>query len=127
MLFDASKRGFDTAVVTDLNGNVAEFASSNLFIAKDGVVSTPVINGTFLNGITRQRVIQLLRKAGVDVRERSIAFREVQEADEVFSTGNYSKVTPCTRVEQRNLQPGPFYAQARELYFAYAKTATAPR
>jgi branched-chain amino acid aminotransferase len=127
MLFDASKRGFDTAVVTDLNGNVAEFASSNLFIAKDGIVSTPVINGTFLNGITRQRVIQLLRKAGVDVRERSIAVREVHEADELFSTGNYSKVTPCTRFEQRNLQPGPFYAQARELYFAYAKTATAPR
>ncbi len=86
---------------------------------------TPVINGTFLNGITRQRVIQLLRQA-VDVRERTVAVRDVQEADEIFSTGNYSKVTPCTRYEQRNLQPGPFYAQ-RELYFAYAKTATAPR
>lgn len=127
MLYDATKRGFDSAVVMDLNGNVAEFAASNLFIAKDGVVSTPIINGTFLNGITRQRVIKLLRGSGVEVQERTVAVREVQEADELFSTGNYSKVTPCTRIEQRNLQPGPLYTKARQLYFDYAKTCTAPR
>ena len=48
-------------------GNVAEFSSANLWIAKDGAAHTPVPNGTFLNGITRQRIIQLLRKAGVEV------------------------------------------------------------
>jgi branched-chain amino acid aminotransferase len=126
MLLDAKQRGFDNAVVVDLNSNVAEFASSNLFIAKDGAVHTPIANGTFLNGITRQRVIKLLRESGAEVQERAIVFREVLDADEVFSTGNYSKVVPCTRVEARQFQPGPFYTRARQLYFDYAKTWTRP-
>src|SRR5690606_25174509 len=67
---EARRRGFDTAVVLDQAGNVAEFAMANLFIVRDGIVATPVHNGTFLNGITRQRVIALLRGAGVTVEER---------------------------------------------------------
>src|SRR4051794_14296767 len=64
---EAMGRGFDNAIVLDPDGDVAEFASSNLFIGKDGAVHTPTPNGTFLNGVTRQRVIQLLRRAGVPV------------------------------------------------------------
>ncbi|MGA9592435.1 MAG: branched-chain amino acid aminotransferase, partial [Candidatus Acidiferrales bacterium] len=60
-LFDAHARGFDNAVVCDMLGNVAELATSNLFMVKDGIVYTPVTNGTFLAGITRHRVIALLR------------------------------------------------------------------
>jgi branched-chain amino acid aminotransferase len=55
------------------------------------------------------------------VIERALTYREVREADEVFSTGNYAKVTPLTGIEDRKLQPGPFYRQARELYFQWAK------
>lgn len=120
---EAQARGFDTGVVLDPNGNVAEFSYSNLFMAKGGVVQTPAINGTFLNGITRQRVIQLLRDAGVTVEERAIDFAELAHADEVFATGNYAKVMPCTRLEDRELQPGPLYRKARELYFAFAERA----
>src|SRR5206468_2436521 len=80
-------------------GNVAEFSSANLWIAKDGAAHTPVPNGTFLNGITRQRVIRLLRAAGVEVHERSMTFQDVLDADEVFSTGNYGKVMPITGVD----------------------------
>src|SRR3546814_6001125 len=54
-LNEASKRGFDNAVVLDALGNVAELATANLWIAKDGVAVTPAPNGTFLNGITKQR------------------------------------------------------------------------
>jgi len=68
-LFEAHSRGFDNAIVCDLLGNVAELATANIFIAKDGVVFTPAPNGTFLNGITRQRVIKLLREVGVRVIE----------------------------------------------------------
>ncbi|MBC8269675.1 MAG: branched-chain amino acid aminotransferase [Rhodospirillaceae bacterium] len=118
---EASKKGFDTAVVTDPDGNVAEFAYANLFMAKDGEVHTPAINGTFLNGITRQRVIERLKSAGVTVHERTITFAELEQADEVFGTGNYYKVAPCTRLEGRSLQPGPLYTMARELYFAFAE------
>lgn len=119
-LNEARGRGFDNAIMLDPIGNVAEFATANLFIAKDGVVHTPVPNGTFLNGITRQRVIGLLREAGITVHERTLTFAEVMEADEVFSTGNYSKVVPVTRVEDRDLQPGPFGQQARALYWEFA-------
>lgn len=121
---EATERGFDTAVVRDPNGNVAEFAYTNLFFAKGGQVTTPAINGTFLNGITRQRVIQLLRDDGVDVVERAVSVDELKDADEVFATGNYAKVYPCTRLEDRTLAPGPFHDKARALYFAYADTQT---
>lgn len=119
-LKEARERGFDNAVMLDPIGNVAEFATANLFIAKDGAVHTPVPNGTFLNGITRQRVIALLRDAGVTVHERTLSFAEVMAADEVFSTGNYAKVVPVTRVEDRDLQPGPLAARARALYWEFA-------
>ncbi len=118
---EAVDKGFDNAVLLDPSGNVAEYATSNLWIAKDGVAITPVANGTFLNGITRQRIIKLLRETGVEVVEKTVTWDEVKTADEVFSTGNYAKVTPVIRVEDRTLQPGPIYRQARELYFAFAR------
>ena len=104
----------------DQIGNVAELATANLFIGKDGVVYTPAANGTFLNGITRQRVIRLLRDAGVAVVETTLSFRDVQNADEIFSSGNYSKVMPVNRIDERSLQPGPLYRKARELYWDFA-------
>jgi branched-chain amino acid aminotransferase len=117
---EAGARGFDAAVVLDPNGNVAEFGYMNLFFVGDGVVQTPAANGTFLNGITRQRVITLLRDAGVEVVERAVDFADLLSASEVFATGNYGKVLPCTRLEDRTLPIGPVYRQARELYFAFA-------
>ena len=81
---------------------------------------TPVPNGTFLKGITRQRVIKLLREAGVSVVETTLSYRDIQTADEIFSSGNYSKVMPVNRIEERSLQPGPLYRKARELYWDYA-------
>jgi branched-chain amino acid aminotransferase len=117
---DARSKGFDEAVMLDPLGHVAEFSSSNLWIAKDGIAHTPVPNGTFLNGITRQRVMKLLRRAGVEVYERSLAYQEVMDADEVFSTGNYGKVLPVTNIEGRHLQPGPMFQLARRLYWEFA-------
>jgi branched-chain amino acid aminotransferase len=119
-IFEARSRGFDNAVMCDMLGNVAELATSNIFLAKDGVVYTPAINGTFLAGITRQRVIGLLRQNGVTVVEKSLVYSEFQGADEIFSTGNYSKVVPVTRIDNRPLPMGPFYTKARELYWAFA-------
>ena len=117
----ASARGFDNPVMLDHEGHVAEFATANLFIVRDGQVHTPAENGTFLAGITRRRVMSLLRDAGWEVFERSMTWEEVRTADEVFSTGNYNKVMPATRIDNRDLQPGPAYREARELYFAYAR------
>jgi branched-chain amino acid aminotransferase len=119
-LFEAHARGFDNAVVCDILGNVAELATSNIFMAKDGVIFTPVPNGTFLAGITRQRVIGLLREGGVSVVEKTLAYQDFEKADEIFSTGNYSKVVPVTRIGDRSLPFGPLYTKARELYWAFS-------
>jgi branched-chain amino acid aminotransferase len=122
-LAEARARGYDNCMLCDMLGNVAELATANIFMARDGVVLSPAPNGTFLNGITRQRVIQLLRDDGVTVIEGALRPRDFAEADEIFSSGNYSKVMPVTRIDGRMLQPGPFYRKARELYWDYAHSA----
>ena len=119
-LIEAHGRGFDNALLRDMLGHVAELANSNVFMAKDGIVYTPAPNGTFLAGVTRQRVADLLRHAGVTVVEKSLSYAEFEAADEIFSCGNFSKVMPITRLDERTLQPGPFYTKARELYWAFA-------
>lgn len=117
---EARAKGFENAVVLDMLGNVAELATANLFHVKDGIVYTPAPNGTFLNGITRQRVIDVLRKAGQTVVETTVGYKDLLEADELFSSGNYSKVVPITGIDDRELQPGPIYGLARRLYWEFA-------
>ncbi len=121
-LQEARARGFDNAIMCDTAGHVSELATANIMIARDGVLVTPAPNGTFLNGITRQRVIQLMRDAGVEVQERDMTPDEVLAADEVFSTGNYGKLLYFSRVEERDFQPGPVYKKARDLYFDWARS-----
>lgn len=122
---EAKRRGFDNAVMRDPIGNVAEFTAQNIMLVQRGVVHTPIPNGTFLNGITRQRVIALLRADGVEVVERTIRVDELTGADEIFSTGNHGKVVACVGYEDTRLAPGPMAARARELYWAFAHAHTA--
>ncbi|HQF31528.1 MAG TPA: branched-chain amino acid aminotransferase [Hyphomicrobiales bacterium] len=122
-LLEAKEKGFDNTVLCDALGNVAELATANLFMVKDGVVRTPAPNGTFLNGITRQRIIFLLRADGFTVEETTLRWRDFQEADEIFSTGNYAKVMPADRIEDRRIPVGPVATRARELYWQFAKGA----
>jgi branched-chain amino acid aminotransferase len=124
-LVEAVSRGFNNCLMLDMLGNVAEFGNANVFMARDGVVYTPAPNGTFLNGITRQRVIDLLRGDGATVVETTLRYADFLSADEIFSSGNFAKVAPVTRIDDRSLQPGPFYKKARELYWAFAHAAGA--
>ena len=119
-LAEADQRGFDNALMLDAMGKVSEFTTANVFLVKDGECITPVPNGTFLSGITRQRVIKLLHEEGIGVTERTVEAEELAVADEIFSTGNFGKVLPLTRYEDRDLQPGPVYRRARELYWDFA-------
>ena len=119
-LMEARARGFDNCLMCDMLGNVAELATANIFMAKDGVVMTPIANGTFLNGVTRQRVLALLQADGVDAREANLGFADFDGADEIFVVGNYSKVTPVRRIDGRDLQPGPLFRRARKLYWEFA-------
>ncbi len=119
-LLEARKRGFDNCLLFDMLGNVAELATANVFLAKDGEVRTPVANGSFLNGVTRQRVIALFAAQGERVRECTLSYEDFADADEIFIVGNFGKVTPVRRIEQRELPIGPKFRRARELYWDYA-------
>ena len=79
-------------------------------------------NGTFLNGITRQRMIKLLREAGVTVQESTLRIPDFETADEIFMSGNYAKCMPVLKFQDRSLQPGPFYRKAREAYWEFARS-----
>lgn len=120
MLLEARAKGFGNALVADAMGNVAESATSNVFLVSGGVAVTPIPNGTFLAGITRARIMDLLRGDGMEVVEKVVTFAEVEAADEVFLTGNFAKVTPVRAFDDATYQPGPVSRRARELYWDWA-------
>jgi branched-chain amino acid aminotransferase len=120
IMADARARGFSNALSLDVDGHVAETASTNVFMVRDGVVFTPVPNGTFLNGITRQRVIGLLRTDGLQVIEASLTLADFDAADEIFVTGNIAKVMPVARYQDRVFGKPVIGARARALYWDYA-------
>lgn len=123
---EAMERGFGLAVMGDHEGNVAEFSHANLWLAKDGVAVTPKPNGTFLDGITKNRVIDLLRAEGIAVDHRTVTTADLDAADEIFMTGNAGKVQTVTGWEGRELQPGPIFRTAHALYAAHIEASRVP-
>jgi branched-chain amino acid aminotransferase len=120
MMAEARAKGYGNALVADALGNVAETASANVFMTKDGEIFTPVPNGTFLAGITRARHIKNFRAAGVKVHESVLSFDDFRGADEVFMSGNMMKVTPIKEFDGTHYQQGPLTKQAREMYWDWA-------
>ncbi|MEO0866286.1 MAG: aminotransferase class IV, partial [Pseudomonadota bacterium] len=95
---------------------------ANVFMVRDGVVFTPVPNGTFLAGITRARHIANMRADGMEVVETVLTFDDFEAADEVFLSGNMMKVTPVTAFEDTSYQMGPVTRRVREMYWDWAAT-----
>ena len=122
MLQEASTKGFNNALVVDAVGNVAETATSNVFLVKDGEIFTPIPNGTFLAGITRSRHIQNLKSDGYQVNECVLKFEDFSRADEVFLTGNMTKITPVSLFDDIKYEIGPVTKRARSLYFDWANS-----
>lgn len=120
MLVEARSKGFGNALVTDAMGNVAETATANVFMVKDGEVFTPIANGTFLAGITRARHLSNMRADGMAVHEAVLTFDDFEDADEVFLSGNMSKITPVTAFDDRQYQVGPVTRRVREMYWDWA-------
>ncbi len=120
MLAEARAKGFGNALVADALGNVAETATANVFMVRDGEVFTPVANGTFLSGITRARHIDNMRRDGIKVHETVLSFADFEAADEVFLSGNMSKVTPVTAFDARTYKVGPITRAVREMYWDWA-------
>jgi len=123
MLAEARAKGFNNALVADAMGNVAETATANVFMVKDGAVFTPIANGTFLAGITRARHMKNMRADGMSVHETVLTFADFEDADEIFLSGNMSKVTPVTAFEENQYQVGPVTRRVREMYWDWAASA----
>jgi branched-chain amino acid aminotransferase len=120
MLVEARSKGFSNALVTDAMGNVAETATANIFMVKDGEVFTPIPNGTFLSGITRARHISNLSAAGIKVHETVLTYTDFESADEIFMSGNMNKVTAVTAFEDFQFQIGSITKKVRDLYWDWA-------
>ncbi|MFC4668948.1 branched-chain amino acid aminotransferase [Seohaeicola nanhaiensis] len=120
MLVEARSKGFSNALVADAMGNVAETATANIFMVKDGEVFTPIANGTFLAGITRARHMSNMRADGIKVHETVLSFADFEAADEVFMSGNMNKVTPVSAFDERQYQVGPVTRRVREMYWDWA-------
>lgn len=120
MVAEARAKGFTNALVADAAGNVAETATANVFMVRDGVVFTPIANGTFLSGITRARHIANLRADGVEVVEAVLTFDDFHAADEVFLSGNYAKVTRISRFDETEYRSHAMADRARALYWDFA-------
>ena len=121
-LAEAKQNGFDNVVMRDGEENIVEFGSANLFIVKADRIVTPEWNKTFLNGITKQRVISLLKEEGIDVTETKVTVNDLFSAKEVFSTGNFGKVLPVTKVDETSYEIGVFCIKAISLYQKYGLT-----
>lgn len=122
---DALRRGFDNALSLDADGLIAETASSNVFFVEDGHVRTPKPNGMFLAGLTRARIIALLRADGVEVEECPLTYADVANCDEIFLTANAAKVISVTRYLERDLPSNAMAKRARRLYWDYARSQPA--
>jgi branched-chain amino acid aminotransferase len=120
MLREARSKGFSNALALDAMGNVAENATANIFMVRDGEVFTPIANGTFLSGITRARHIANLRANGYAVHEAVLTYEDFEAADEIFMSGNMSKVTPVTAFDDCQFQHGPVAKAVREMYWDWA-------
>jgi branched-chain amino acid aminotransferase len=101
----AERKGYADAMMLDWEGRVAECTGANIFFVKDGKIHTPIAD-CFLDGITRQTVIGLARKRGMEVVERRILPDELTSFSECFITGSAAEVTAVAEIAQWNFNPG---------------------
>jgi branched-chain amino acid aminotransferase len=99
---EAKKRGFDEAIMQDINGFVAEGPGANFFYEKDGVLYTPPL-GNILPGITRQTVLEICHELELPVKEKLFRPEELFEADSAFFCGTAAEITPIESIEGQQL------------------------
>lgn len=101
---EATNVGYNEAIMLDHHGYVTECTGDNVFIIKDGVLSTPV-HGR-LRGITRQAVIEIAQKHKIEVQERPFTRHEVFNAEECFLTGTAAEIIPVVKLDGRTIGTG---------------------
>ena len=101
----AERRGYADALMLDWLGRIAECTGANIFFVKDGVIHTPIAD-CFLDGITRQTIIELARRRGLSVVERRIMPEEMSGFSECFITGTAAEITPVGEIGPYRFAPG---------------------
>ena len=112
---EAEKNGFTDALMLDYKGRVSESTGSNIFLVINGEIHTPVPD-CFLNGITRQAVIEIAKSEGMKVIERDIYPDEIKNAEEIFLTGSAVEVTPVGKIDNQTFKVGNITAKISSLY-----------
>jgi branched-chain amino acid aminotransferase len=116
---EATKSGYEEAILLDDLGHVCEGTGENVFVIKDGVIYTPPQTAGILDGINRKSCIQIARDLGYELVERDIARAELALADEVFLTGTACELTPLREIDDHPIgegEPGPITRQIQQLF-----------
>ena len=118
-LKDALNSGFDEALILDIDNNVNEGSGENFFMIIDNTFYTPK-DGTVLNGITRQTIMEIASDLNYKVEEKDISVEDVKSCDEAFFTGTAAEVTPIIQVDDKKInngKPGKITKQIQTIYF----------
>lgn len=117
----AEANGYTDALMLDYRGLVAEATGANIFVIKNGAIKTPIPD-CFLNGLTRQTVIQLAKDLNIPIEETRIKPEELLEADEIFLTGTAAEVTAVGKIDTTEFKVGPVTRQLRQVYEDLVRT-----
>jgi branched-chain amino acid aminotransferase len=114
---EATKSGYEEAILLDDQGHVCEGTGENVFMVKDGVIHTPPQSASILDGINRKSVMQIARDIGYELIERDIARAELVLADEVFLTGTAAELTPLRSLDDIEIgAPGEITRQIQGVF-----------
>jgi len=117
---DAFARGFDEAILLDIDGRLAEGSGENLFVVNNGKLITPPLGSSILPGITRDSVIEIARELNIEIIETSIQRAALYLADEVFFTGTAAEITPIRSVDRITVgtgKRGEITKQLQDVFF----------
>jgi len=119
---EANVAGVDSAIMLDIDGFVSETNDTNLFIARNGTVSTPYADSC-LPGLTREMILEICREHAIAARERNISLTELYTADEVFTSGTMGELTPVLEADGRQIangEAGPITKNLQQLHRKFA-------
>jgi branched-chain amino acid aminotransferase len=116
---EALKAGYDEAIMLNNKGHVAEGSAENIFVIKNGRITTPPLSADILNGITRDSAIQMIKADGKKISEKNITVNNLLSADEIFMTGTAAEVKSVTQVNRTKIGNGKIGPITKELQISF--------
>jgi branched-chain amino acid aminotransferase len=121
---EASDAGVSEAIMLNHQGHISECTADNIFLVRDGIVSTPTTHDGILEGVTRATIIDLCGKLGIPCQEKTLGRHDAYVADECFLTGTGAEVIPVTQVDKRPVgsgTPGPITRRLIEAFHKHVR------